>query len=183
MAATPASAIPFPFSLPLFNNAELDVKQEALIEELKSKYVPKIESILFPEQEARFEQAIRDGDSLRKAFRSMALTPRQKSELAATMKTMPAGRLLAALTPEQRKEIFMNKEMFAPTADEIAERVKAGMESKAAFSPDALGSDMSPTPEEIAEKIKLGFERKKAFMPSPKEIQERISAKVEAMAE
>jgi Spy/CpxP family protein refolding chaperone len=115
--------------------------QEILIEELQSKYVPEIESILFPEQRVKFETAIQDGLSLRKAFKTMALTPQQKMDLAATMKTVPKGALFAALTPEQKKEVFMNKkEMFMPTPEEIAEKIKIGMESKAMYAPDAPGS-------------------------------------------
>lgn len=184
MAIKPAIAGPLPFSIPFFKDIDLTSEQESLIEELKSKYVPEIESVLFPEQREKFEQAIQDGLSLRKAFKSMALTPQQKTELAATMKTVPKGALFAALTPEQKKEVFMNKkEMFMPTPDEIAERIKAGMESKAAFAPDAPGAEMAPTPEEIAEKVKLGLEKKKAFMPSFEEIKEKISAQMEAIAE
>lgn len=181
LVAQPASANPLPFSIPFFNDMELTSGQEALMEELKSKYVPEIESILFPEQREKFEQAIQDGLSLRKAFKSMALTMQQKTELAATMKTAPKGALFAALTPEQKKEVFMNKkEMFIPTPDEIAEKIKAGIESKEAFAPDAPGSELAPTPEEIAEKVKLGLEKK---MPSLEEIKEEISAKLESMAE
>ncbi|WP_156119601.1 Spy/CpxP family protein refolding chaperone [Leptolyngbya sp. KIOST-1] len=184
LVASPVSAKPFSFALPLFENVDLTAEQEALIEELRSKYVPQIESTLFPEQREMFEQAIQNGYSLRKAFKAMALTTEQKAELAATLKTVPKGNLFAALTPEQKKEVFLNKkDMFMPTPDEIAERIKAGMESKATFAPDAPGSEMAPTPEEIAEKVKLGFEKKKEFMPSIEEIKEKISAKMEAMAE
>jgi hypothetical protein len=141
LVARPASAGPFPFSLPFFNGIDLTEGQEILIEELQSKYVPEIESILFPEQRVKFETAIQDGLSLRKAFKIMALTPQQKMDLAATMKTVPKGALFAALTPEQKKEVFMNKkEMFRPTPEEIAEKIKIGMESKAMYAPDAPGS-------------------------------------------
>lgn len=184
LAASPASAKPFPFSLPFFNGIDLTEGQETLFEELQSKYVPEIESILYPEQAEKFEQAIQEGYSLRKAFKRMALTLEQKSELAAVMKSIPKGELFAALTPEQKKEVFMSKkEMFMPTPEEIAEKIKAGMESKAMYAPDAEGSEMAPTPEEIAEKIKLGFEKKKEFMPSMEEIKEKISAKMEAAME
>ncbi len=184
LAVHPASAGPLPFSLPFFNNVDLTEGQVALMEALESKYVPEIESILYPAQREKFEQAIQEGLSLRKAFKSMALTSAQKTELAATMKTVPKGELFAALTPEQKKEVFMNKkEMFMPTPEEIAEKIKLGMESKETYAPDAPGAEMSPTPEEIAEKVKLGFEKKKAFMPSIEEIQEKISAKMEAMTE
>ncbi|MFQ4136469.1 hypothetical protein PGN35_009120 [Nodosilinea sp. PGN35] len=184
LVASPVSAKPFAFALPLFDNVDLTAEQETLVEELRSKYVPQIESILFPEQRETFEQAIQNGYSLRKAFKAMALTTGQKADLAATLKTVPKGNLFAALTPEQKKEVFLNKkDMFMPTPDEIAERIKAGMESKASFAPDAPGSEMAPTPEEIAEKVKLGFEKKKEFMPSVEDIKAKISAKMEAMAE
>lgn len=184
VVASPVSAEPFPFSLPFFKGIDLTEGQEALIEELQSKYVPEIESVLFPEQREKFEEAIQNGLSLRKAFKTMALTSAQKAELAATMKTVPKGELFAALTPEQKKEVFMNKkEMFMPTPEEIAERIKLGMESKALYAPDAPGDETALTAEEIAEKVKLGFEKKKAFMPSLEEIQEKISAKMEAVAE
>ena len=39
---------------------------------------------------------------------------------------------------------------------------------------------MAPTAEEIAEKIKAGFEKKKAFMPSVEDIKEKISEQMEA---
>ncbi|MGB3308950.1 MAG: hypothetical protein WA939_10025 [Nodosilinea sp.] len=184
LVVSPASAKPFPFSLPFFDNIDVTSEQAILIEDLQSKYVPKIENILFPEQREKFEQAIQDGYSLRKAFRRMALTLEQKGELASIIKSVPKGQLFAALTPEQKKEVFMNKkEMFMPTPEEIAEKIKLGMESKATFAPDAVDSEMTSTPEEIAEKIKLGFEKKKAFMPSMEEIKEKISAKMEDMAE
>jgi hypothetical protein len=183
LVASPASAMPFPFSIPFFNDVDLTSDQQALMEDLQSKYLPEIESILFPEQEEKFEEAMEDGLSLRKAFRKMALTSEQKVELAATMKSIPKGELFATLTPEQKKEVFMKKkEMFMPTPEEIAAKIKAGMESKAALDPDAPGAEMAPTAEEIAEKIKLGFEKKKEFMPSMEEIQEKISAKMEAEA-
>lgn len=184
VVAGAASASPFPFSLPFFNDIDLTEDQEALIEELQSKYVPEIESILFPEQREKFETAIQEGLSLRKAFKTMALTPQQKMDLAATMKTAPKGALFAALTPEQKKEVFMNKkEMFMPTPEDIVEKIKIGMESKAMSADDTPGAETALTPEEVAEKVKLGFEKKKEFMPSMAEIKEKISAKMEAMAE
>jgi hypothetical protein len=184
LVASPASAKPFPFSLPFFNDIDLTTGQESLIEDLQSKFIPELENILFPEQREKFEQAIQDGLSLRKAFKSMALTSQQKTDLAAAMKAMPKGEMFAALTPDQKKEVFMKKkEMFMPTPEEIVEKIKAGMESKETFLPDAPGSEMAPTPEEIAEKIKLGFDKKKEFMPSLEEIKEKISAKMAEMTE
>ncbi|NJL45206.1 MAG: hypothetical protein HC922_04520 [Leptolyngbyaceae cyanobacterium SM2_3_12] len=184
MVVTPAQAGSLPFSLPWINDADLTVDQQEFIEQLESKYIPQIEEILFPDQEEKFEQAIQDGYSLRKAFKSMALTSEQKSELSATLKTIPKRELFAALTPEQKKELFMSKkEMFRPTPEEIAEKIRAGMESKAGLNPDAPVSEFMPTPEEIAEKIKMGMDKKKEFMPSMEAIKEKISEKMEEMAE
>ncbi|NMF83500.1 Spy/CpxP family protein refolding chaperone [Nodosilinea sp. P-1105] len=182
LVASPVQAKPF--FLPWLNDLDLTEDQQAYINDLASKYVPEIESILFPEQQEKFEAAIQDGYSLRKAFKSMALTLEQKSELSAAMKSLPKGELFATLTPEQKKEVFMKKkEMFMPTAEEITEKIKAGMEAKNAFAPDTPGAEMAPTAEEIGEKIKLGFEKKKEFMPSMEEIKAKITEKMEAMAE
>ncbi|MGF1568823.1 MAG: hypothetical protein ACFCVD_12255 [Nodosilinea sp.] len=173
-----------PFSLPWFENTDLTIEQQGFISELASKYVPAIEEVLFPEQREKFETAIQEGYSLRKAFKSMALTSEQKNELAAAMKALPKGKLFATLTPEQKKEVFMNKkELFAPTAEEITEKIKAGMKAKETYAPDAPGSEFAPSIEEIGERIKMGMEKKKEFMPSLEEIQEKISEKLESLTE
>lgn len=170
--------------LPWLQGVDLDADQQALMEQLESDYVPQIEAILFPDQREKFEQAIEEGYSLRKAFKSMALTKEQKSQLSATMKAVPTQELFAALTPEQKKEVFMKKkELFMPTPDEIVEKIEAGMKAKEKFAPDSAGAGMAPTAEEIGEKIKLGLEKKKEFMPSLEDIKEKISAKMEGITE
>jgi hypothetical protein len=170
--------------IPGFQDLNLTADQETLMEKLESEYIPRIESILFPEQREKFEKAIEDGYSLRKAFKSMALSPEQKTELSATMKALPKQELFAVLTPEQKKEVFMKKkELFVPTPEEIMEKIEAGMKAKEKFAPDAPGSEMMPTAEEIGEKIKLGLEKKKEFMPTLEEIQEKISEKMESMTD
>ena len=65
----------------------------------------------------------------------------------------------------------------------LLQQFKIGMESKAMYAPDAPGDETALSPEEIAEKVKLGLEKKKAFMPSIEEIKEKISAKMEATTE
>ena len=171
-------------ALPWLQGMDLNADQQELMEQLESQYVPQIEAILFPDQREKFEQAIEDGYSLRKAFKSMALTKEQKSELSLAMKAVPTQELFAALTPEQKKEVFMKKkELFMPTPEEIVEKIEAGMKAKEKFAPDAPGSEMAPTAEEIGEKIKLGLEKKKEFMPTMEEIKEKISAKMESAAE
>jgi hypothetical protein len=182
MAVSPAQAKSL--SLPWLQDMDLTVDQQELMEKLESQYIPQIEAILFPDQREKFEQAIEEGYSLRKAFKTMALTSQQKTDLSATMKAIPKQELFAALTPEQKKEVFMKKkEMFMPTPDEIVEKIQAGMKAKEMYAPDAPGSEMAPTAEEIGEKIKLGLQKKKEFMPSLEEIQEKISEKMESMVE
>jgi hypothetical protein len=182
MAVSPAQAKSL--SLPCLQDMDLTVDQQELMEKLESQYIPQIEAILFPDQREKFEQAIEEGYSLRKAFKTMALTSQQKTDLSATMKAIPKQELFAALTPEQKKEVFMKKkEMFMPTPDEIVEKIQAGMKAKEMYAPDAPGSEMAPTAEEIGEKIKLGLQKKKEFMPSLEEIQEKISEKMESMVE
>lgn len=170
------------FSFPVFQDLDLTADQQVLMEKLESEYIPKIEAILFPEQREKFEKAIEDGFSLRKAFKSMALTSEQKNELSATMKTLPTNSLFAALTPEQKKEVFLKKkELFMPTPEEIVEKIETGMKAKEKFAPDSPDAGMVPTAAEIGEKIKLGLEKKKEFMPSLEEIKEKISAKMDAV--
>lgn len=177
----PAAAVPFPFSLPWFQDIDLTEDQQVLMQQLQDKYVPEIEAILYPEQRERFEEAIQDGYSMRRAFREMYLSPEQKTDLASVVKQIPKSSIFASLSPDQKKEIFMKKkEMFMPTAEEIQEKIKAGMEAKKNFSPDAPGSEFAPTAEEIGEKIKAGFEKRKAFMPSVEDIKDKISEQMEA---
>ena len=182
LAIQPAMALPFPFSLPWFQDVDLTEDQQGFIQKLSSQYVPEIESILYPEQQQKFEQVIQEGYSIRRAFREMYLTPDQKTELASVMRQIPKGAIFASLTPEQKKEIFIKKkEMFMPTAEEIQEKIKAGMEAKGDFGTDGLGAELAPTAEAIGKKIKAGFDKKKAFTPSAEDIQEKISEQVEAM--
>jgi Spy/CpxP family protein refolding chaperone len=173
-----------PLALPWFQDVDLTASQQELMEQLESQYVPKIEAILFPNQRENFEKAIQEGYSLRKAFKSMALTLEQKSQLAATMKAIPKQELFAALTPEQKKEVFMKKkELFTPTPEEVMEKIQAGMKAKEKFAPDVPGTEMAPTAEEIGKKIQMGLDKKKEFMPSLEEIQEKISEKIESLTE
>ena len=134
LVVQPALAAPFPFSLPWFQDIDLTEDQQVLMQQLQDKYVPEIEEILYPDQRERFEEAIQDGYSMRRAFREMYLTPEQKTELASVVKQIPKSSIFASLTPDQKKEIFMKKkEMFMPTAEEIQERIRAGMEAKTAI--------------------------------------------------
>lgn len=97
--------------------------REEVTEKLKTQLLPELESILTPEQRDALESAVvEEKMSLRKAFKSMALSSDQKTKLAAVFKSLPKKDFLNSLTPEQKKEFFMKKkEMFIPTAEEIAE--------------------------------------------------------------
>ncbi len=103
-----------------------------LMEQLKTQFLPQIENILTPEQITQLETAVvEDKTSLRKAFKSITLTPPQKAKLAAVFKSLPAKDFLTSLTPEQKKKFFMKKkEIFMPTPGEIAAKISAKMKAK-----------------------------------------------------
>lgn len=92
------------------------------LEQVKTKILPQFESILTPQQRDQLESAVVDKKiSLRKAFKSINLTPDQKSQLGTVFKSLPKKDFFASLTPEQKKELFMKKkELFKPTPEEIA---------------------------------------------------------------
>lgn len=100
---------------------QTEARQEVM-DKIKAQFLPELESILTPEQRDAFKTAVVDEKmSLRKAFKSMALSPDQKTKLATVFKSLPKKDFLNSLTPEQKKQFFMQKkEMFMPTADEIA---------------------------------------------------------------
>ena len=105
-------------------SATVDTKaRQEVMEKLKSEFIPQLESVLTPEQRDELESAVVEEEmSLRKAFKSMALSSDLKIKLAAVFKSLPKKDFLNSLTPEQKKQFFMKKkEMFIPTADEIAE--------------------------------------------------------------
>ena len=110
-------------SSPSSISVEQTKQQAELIEQQKTQFLSQLESILTPEQYNQLESAMVEGKtSLRKAFKSITLTPDQKSKLATVFKSFPQKDFLTSLTPEQKKQFFMKrKELFIPTADEINE--------------------------------------------------------------
>lgn len=92
-------------------------------EQVKTKILPQFESILTPEQSDKLESALaQEKISLRKAFKTINLTPEQKSQLGTVIKSLPKKDIFASLTPEQKKELFLKKKhLFKPTPEEIAE--------------------------------------------------------------
>ncbi|MCU0549495.1 MAG: hypothetical protein MUC48_09125 [Leptolyngbya sp. Prado105] len=79
--------------------------------ELKSKIVPELEKILTPEQKTQFEDAVTEGTSLKKAFKSITLTPEQKTQVGAMLKSVPKD-YFASLTPTQKRDLFMKKGQY-----------------------------------------------------------------------
>ncbi len=92
------------------------------IEQLKTTILPQIQNILTPEQQQQLETAIvGDKSSIRKAFKSLMLTPDQKTKLAAVFKSLPKKEIFTAMTPAQKRQFFMTKkEIFLPTSEELA---------------------------------------------------------------
>lgn len=93
-------------------------KPGEIVEQLKTQ----LETILTPEQHEKFQSAIVDGISARKAFKTLSLTPEQKSKLVTSFKSLPKKDIFTSMTPEEKKQFFMSKkEFFKPTAEEIAD--------------------------------------------------------------
>jgi hypothetical protein len=79
--------------------------------ELKSKIVPELEKILTPEQRTQFEDAVSSGTSLKKAFKTITLTPEQKTKVGTMLKSVPKD-YFSSLTPEQKRDLFMQKGQY-----------------------------------------------------------------------
>lgn len=98
--------------------------EETLYEKLKNNFFPAVEKILTPEQRKLFRQALEEKGNIRKAFKTVPLTPEQKMQLSQTIKAMPKEEFLATLTPAQRKHLFQKKkELFMPSLEEITEKI------------------------------------------------------------
>ncbi|AFY92145.1 hypothetical protein [Chamaesiphon minutus] len=92
------------------------------IEQLKTTILPQIQNILTPEQQKQLETTvISDKGSIRKAFKSLMLTPAQKTKLAAVFKSLPKKEIFTSMTPAQKRQFFMTKkEIFSPIPEELA---------------------------------------------------------------
>ncbi|WP_310412478.1 hypothetical protein [Chamaesiphon sp. OTE_8_metabat_110] len=92
------------------------------IEQLKTTILPQIQNILTPEQQKQLETTvISDKGSIRKAFKSLMLTPDQKTKLAAVFKSLPKKEIFTSMTPAQKRQFFMTKkEIFLPASEEMA---------------------------------------------------------------
>lgn len=159
---------------PGLKNADLTVEQQDLLKQLEAEILPTFQNILTPEQREEFTESLEAGKSFRKAFKSITLTPEEKTQIASLLKSLPKKDIFASLTPEQKKVLFMQKkEFFMPTPEEISEKISEGMKNKGTFMPEEIS-------EKISEKIKMAKE-KGAAIPTPEEISEKISAKMKAL--
>lgn len=153
------------FSLPTLQLADATDEIQGWLTQLESEVLPKLESILFPEQRERFKAAIAEGASLRKAFKSITLNPEQKSQIKDLLKELPSTDVFASLTPEQKKQLFTRKgEAFMPSSGEISEKINSGMKTKGAYLPEG-----------VSEKINAKIKDKESFIPTPEDITKKIS--------
>lgn len=128
-AVAPVGFTPVAQALPLFADAPAATVDP--FTELKSKIVPELENILTPEQRTQFEEAIANGTSVKKAFKSVALTPEQKGKIGMMMKSVPKD-YFTSLTPVQKRELFMQKKEFFMTSGKAkAEKAMKAAEAKA----------------------------------------------------
>jgi hypothetical protein len=140
---------------------------------LKQEVLPQLEEVLTPVQLEVLETNISKGDSFRKTFKTLMLTPQQKYQIKDILKTVPQRNAFATLTPAEKKKLFLKKkEEFMPTSEEILDRVKAGKMEQ--------GETIS---EEVQAKIEQGVKMRDTFMPSAEVIMERLEQKVEAVDE
>ncbi|GAP95246.1 hypothetical protein [Leptolyngbya sp. NIES-2104] len=106
---------PLAHAIPLFAAVEAPPTTTDPLAELKAKIVPQLEAILTPEQRTQLEDAIANGTSVKKAFKSIALTPEQKGKVGMMMKSVPKD-YFTSLTPAQKRELFMQKKDFFMTS-------------------------------------------------------------------
>lgn len=104
------------FSFPNFQGFKLSQQQQNLVQQLEADILPKLENILTPEQRDRFKSTLSSGGSVRKAFKSMNLSPEQKTQLARLFKSLPKKDIFSSLTPEQKKQLFMKKKEMLKTS-------------------------------------------------------------------
>lgn len=160
------------FSLPTLQLADASETQEWLAQ-LETEVLPKLESILFPDQRERFKAAIAEGASFRKAFKSVTLNPEQKSQIKELLKSIPSTDAFASLTPDQKRQLFMKKkESFVPSSEEISDKVHSGMKMKGNYLPEG-----------VSEKINAKRKGQDSFIPSPEDISKKISDSMKMVQE
>lgn len=134
----------------------------------------KLGSILTEKQQEKFTAAITEGGSFRKAFKALALSPDQKSQLSELLRSAPGRELLATLTPEEKKQLFMKKrELFAPSSAEIKDKIDSKLKAKGNFMPAGVGEKIG---QKLGQKMKMVKEK-------TAEIQAKASEAMKEMAE
>lgn len=171
LSAPPAQASTIypsqPFGFSLFTGFDSSDETSAF-KQLKSEVIPRLSEILTPRQQEMFKASISDGESFRKTFRSLMLTPDQKREIKSVINTIPRRDAFAALTPLEKKELFLKKkEVFMPSSEDIIDKIKAK-------TPEGVD-----VPEEVQDKIKAGVEMRDKFMPTSEEIMEKVKMGME----
>lgn len=164
-----AHAFPAPFVSPGFYLADAATATVGdWMTQLETEILPQLEEIFSPDQREKFKTDIANGTSFRKAFKSLTLTPEQKSQVKDLLSGVTKKDAFAALTPDQKKQLFAKKkDLFMPTSEEIADRIDASLKAK--------GMAM---PEDVKQKIDAGLKQRDAFMPSTESIIEKIKASV-----
>ena len=100
--------------------------ETSALKQVKSEVMPKLSEILTPRQQKMFEDRISSGESFRRTFRSLMLTPDQKREIKSVINTIPRRDAFAALSPMEKKELFLKKkEVFMPSSEEIIDKIEA----------------------------------------------------------
>lgn len=166
VAPAQASVVHSPqmFAFSLFTGAD-EADTTSAFKQLKSEVIPKLSEILTPRQQEMLKENISGGESFRKTFRSLMLTPDQKREIKSVINTIPRRDAFAALTPLEKKELFLKKkEVFMPSSEDIIDKIKAK-------NPEGV-----EVPEEIQAKIKTGVKMRDTFMPTSEEIMEKVKA-------
>lgn len=112
------------------------------------------------------------------------LTPEEKTDFFSKIKN------IFKPTPDEIADKIKMKDQFKPSSDEIAEKIKAGMKMKEKFKPAtddlsdaAEGAKAKLSPDEIAEKIKTGMKMKDKYKPSADDIAEKIKASIKEKAD
>jgi hypothetical protein len=164
-----AYAFPVRFVLPGHYLADTAATTgEDWLTQLETEILPHLEEIFSPEQREKFKTDIANGTSFRKAFKSLTLTPEQKTQVKNLLSGVTKKDAFAALTPDQKKQLFAKKkDLFMPTSEEIADRIDASLKAK--------GMAM---PEDVKQKIDAGLKQRDAFMPSTESIIEKIKASI-----
>lgn len=135
------SIVPAVHAVPFFAAVEAPTAPIAdPFADLKAKIVPELENILTPEQRTQFDDAIANGTSVKKAFKSIALTPEQKGKVGMMMKSVPKD-IFTALTPDQKRELFMQKkDFFMAKGKEKAEEAMKSATDAVKSATDAVKS-------------------------------------------